>query len=180
MILSLDVNSEQTGFAFGGPDDSVPRGGVWQLPGGKDLPRACAVLHSSVAGLAGLIHPKVIVIEAPLNRSDRFHSARSNLVTMALYGAALAAGSRAGAVCKDANVQTWRAHFLGKGKGNLPGEEAKAMAMHLCNKVFGWTSATHDEAEAKGIWAWAMATHYPKWSPKSTPLFGRQERTLSP
>lgn len=175
MILSLDVNSEKTGFAFGGPNDSVPRGGVWELPGGKDLPRACAVLASSVLGLCGLIHPKVLAIEAPINRSDRYHSARANVVTMALYGAALGAGSRAGvAIFRDANVQVWRAHFLGKGNGNLPGEEAKELAMHMCNKVFGWTSATHDEAEAKGIWAWAMAAHYPNWQPKSTPLFGRK------
>ena len=173
MILALDINSLQCGYAFGAPADSVPRGGVWKLPGASDLPRACAVLHASVLGLCGLIHPKLVVIEAALNRVDRYHSARTNLVTIALYGAALAAASRAECACEDANVQTWRAHFLGKGNGNLPGKEAKALAMHLCNKVFGWTSATDDEAEAKGIWAWAMAKHYPQWSPKSTPLFGR-------
>lgn len=141
------------------------------------MPRCCAILHNSVSGLCAVIHPRIVVIEAPLVLKDRFHGGRPLIVLLALYGATLAAASRSGAVCEDAHVQTWRKFFIGH--GNMPGVEAKAAAMERC-RILGWNAESHDQAEACGIWAFAMATHYPKWSPKSTPLFGRQERTLSP
>lgn len=172
MILALDLSSKNVGYAFGGPSDSMPRSGAWQLPGGSDLPRCCAILHSSVSGLCGVIHPSLVVVEAPLVLKDRFHGGRPLVVLLALYGAALAAASRAGAPCEDAHVQTWRKHFIGH--GNLPGEHAKAAAMERC-RILGWNAESHDQAEACGIWAWSMANRYPQWSPKSTPLFGRKE-----
>lgn len=164
MLLSCDVNSNRTGYMFGGPSDGAPRGGVWKMPGGDDLPRACAALYNSISELSKLIHPKIVVIEAPLQMGHR--SARTALVLISLYGAACAAGNNAGARVIPANVATWRKHFVNQG---FP-DNAKDAVAERC-RILGWSVDNHDEADAAGIWSWGMATNFPKWSPKSTPLF---------
>lgn len=168
MLLALDINSNRTGYMFGGPKDGQPRGGVWRLSGGEDLPRACGGLYNAISALAGLIHPNIVAIEAPLQMSER--SAHTALVLISLFGAASAAGNNARARVIPAHIGTWRKHFIGR--GNLPGAEAKAQTLARCH-LLGWKAENDDEGDACGVWSWGMATHYPQWAPKSTPLFGR-------
>lgn len=168
VILSVDINSVRSGYAFGGPKDGTPRAGCWSLPGGGDLPRACANLYSSITSLSGLIHPDIIVIEAPLLMGGHLDGARPAVVLISLYGAACAAAGNVDARVIDAKIQTWRKFFIGH--GNLPGAVAKERALDRCQQL-RWPALNHDQAEACGIWAWAMATNFPKWAPRSTPLF---------
>lgn len=164
MLLSLDINSARTGYAFGGPSDGAPRVGVWHLPGGEDLPRAAAGLYNAICELSKLLHPKIVIIEAPLQMGNR--SARTALVLIALYGAACAAGNNAGARVIPAHVATWRKHFVDKG---YP-QDAKDAVAERC-RVLGWSVDNHDEADAAGLWSWGMATNYRQWAPRSTPMF---------
>ena len=170
MLLALDINSVRCGWAFGGPDDSFPRSDCWLLPGGADLTRSCMSLYNSISELSKLIHTTICVIEAPLNIGDR--NPRSNLVLIALYGAANAAAGNAKARVIDAHVSTWRKTFLGM--GYPPKGTAKQMALDRC-KLLRWPAENHDQAEACGIWCWGMSISYPHWAPKGTPLFAQGE-----
>lgn len=165
-LLALDINSSRTGYMFGGPQDGSPRGGVWHMPSGSDLPRSCGAIANSISALSGLIHPSIVVIEAPLQMTER--SAHTALVLTSLYGAACGAAYNAGARVIPGHVQTWRKHFIQQ--GNLKSAEAKERTLERC-KLLGWKADNHDEGDACGLWSWGMATNYPKWSPKSTPLF---------
>ena len=169
MLLALDLNSTRSGWAFGGPSDSVPRSGVWQLPGGGDLQRCCGGLYNSISTLCKLVHPKFVIIEAPLQMGGR--SAHTALVLMMLYGAATAAGHNAGARVEPVAVSTWRKHFIGH--GNMKGDEAKDLAMQRC-KMFRWPVENHDQAEALGIWDYGVSKYCKRAGALSTPLFGRR------
>lgn len=170
MLLALDINSNRTGFAFGGPSDGAPRAGCWRVPGAEDLPRACGALSNSIKELAALIKPKFVVIEAPLQIQGGGSNARVALVLISLYGAAIGASHTAGAFTIDGHVGTWRKHFIGV--GNLKSDEAKRATIERC-RLLGWPAQNHDEADACGLWSWGMATNYRQWAPQSTPLFGR-------
>lgn len=169
MLIALDINSKRCGVAFGGVADGAPRVLTWALPGGLDIPtlsRGAASLYSSLSGLSKLVHPEHVFIEAPLQMTDR--SAHTELVLIALFGAACAAGANAGANVNTGHVGTWRRHFIGR--GNMPGKEAKAATIARCH-LFGWKVENHDEADAAGLWSFGMSITYPKWAPKATPLF---------
>lgn len=167
MLIALDINSARTGYAFGGPADGAPRVSSWQMAGGADLPRACGTLYNSISELSKLLHPKVIVVEAPLPAGSK-GSARAALVLTALYGAACAAGRNAGAMVVPIAVSTWRKHFCGEG---YPADPEAAVA-RVC-RIMRWEIANHDEGDACGVWSWGMAKHYRHWAPKSVPLLGK-------
>lgn len=169
MLIALDINSERTGYALGGPDDGAPRAAVWTMAGGSDLPRACGTLYNSIIELSKVFHPRFVVIEAPLPAGAR-GSAHAALVLISLYGAACAAGRNAGATVVPVAVSKWRKHFIGH--GNLKGDVAKRMTLDRC-RLMRWKAENHDEGDACGVWSWGMATRYRHWAPKSVPLLGR-------
>jgi Holliday junction resolvasome RuvABC endonuclease subunit len=135
----------------------------WTMPGAEDLPRACAAISQSLAELCKMVHPSIVAIEAPLTIINSTYGARPAFVLMSLYGAAAGAAHSAGARVVDGHIGTWRKAFLGK--GNLPGKEAKRLAMERCEKL-GWKVENHDEADAAGLWAWAMANNFRQWKPQ--------------
>ncbi len=164
-LLALDVSSKRTGYAFGTDAGTpAPRASCWAMPGDGDLHRARAALATSIASLCGLIHPAVVVIEAPLQIFGR--SAHTAFVLTALYGAASAAAHNSGAAVYDANVQTWRKHFTGQARPDNP----KQATIDRC-KLIGWEPKNDDEADAMGLWHWGMSTYFRHWRQVGTPLF---------
>lgn len=168
-IIALDINSKSTGVAFGDADSPAPRCTTW-LPGGcaddDALIRACAGLYNSITELSKIVHPSIIVIEAPLNIPDRDPNTGRALLSLAFVAAT--AAQNVGARPVLGHVATWRKHFIGR--GNLPGKEAKAAAIERC-RILKWQVKGHDEAEAAGLWCWGMSKYFRHWAPNGTPLF---------
>jgi Holliday junction resolvasome RuvABC endonuclease subunit len=171
IALGLDLSTVRTGYCFGGVDDSAPRGGVWKLPGSK--PEVLAVtlgrLADSIITLHKLVKFTHVAIEAPIMPSDGMTNASTITALMQLTGAARASVFRCGATEHLVAVNTVRKHFIGK--GNLPSAEAKAQTVRRC-ELLGWSVVDDNHADACATWAWCMASFFPKWAPKSTPLFG--------
>lgn len=171
MLLALDINSRRVGWAIGGPADPRPRLSAWSLYGCQtedDLARSCAALYRSISDLSKFIKPRFVYYEAPFNpqgaeRQSNAHTVRGLL---SLAAVAMAAGVNAGAITKPVHVATWRKHFCGQGRPENP----KRATMDRC-RLLGWDVKNDDEADAAGVWAFAMAMEYPQWAPNSTPLF---------
>lgn len=167
--IALDINGRRVGVTLGDVD-SHPRHLSWQLFGGEDEPaltRSCGVLYASVHSLTVRLQPKIVAIEAPLTFEGR--NPRTALILFQLTGAARAAAHNAGARVMLGAVSTVRKHFVGA--GNLKSVEAEAAIAERC-RILRWPIKNHDEGDSAALFSWAMATTFPKWSPKSTPLFG--------
>lgn len=171
MIVTLDLNSHRCGIAAGGPADKAPRVLSWNLFGKEDedtLARSLAALYSSISDLCKLLHPKFVYYEAPFNPQDARGKTNAQAIRsgLSLAAIAMAAGRNAGAITKPISTQTWRKTFCGHGRP----EDPKAATVARC-KMFGWSVANDDEADAAGMWMHAMLIHYPQWVPNSVPLF---------
>jgi len=166
--IALDINGNRVGVTFGDVD-TPPKHMSWSLFGGEDEPaltRSCGVLYSSTFELCQALRPKIAAIEAFLPVKRR--NPRTPIILLCLIGAARAAAQNAGVRVVFGHVSTVRVHFIGK--GNLPSDEAKAAVMERC-RILRWTPQNHDEGDSAALFSWAMATNFPKWSPRSTPLF---------
>jgi len=166
--IALDINGSRVGVTIGDVD-THPRHMSWHLYGGEDEPaltRSCGVLYASVSELCKVLRPKILAIEALLTMEGR--NPRTALILFQLTGAARAAGHNAGARVIFGHLSTVRKHFCGR--GNLNSAEAEAAIAERC-RLLGWTPANHDEGDSAALFSWAMATNFPRWSPKSTPLF---------
>lgn len=165
-LAAFDVASA-TGVAFGGQGSSCPSFITWKLPPLSDLDRAMVSLFDSVSQLLGLIKAKHVYIEAPLYITGRSQQTALDLISLAAV--ARCAAHRHGARVRLVHVQTVRKHFVGAGRPENP----KQAVMQRC-RLLGWTPADDNQGDAGALWAYGMAQVYPKWSPRSTPLFGRK------
>lgn len=170
MLLGLDLSTVRTGFSFGGVNDGAPRGGVWRMPGADELvfDRTLAGIYESVLALARTIKAERVCIEAPLLLNDSDHGAGVTMCLIQLTGAARAGAKAAGCIVKCVAVSTVRKHFIGI--GNLTSAKAKAAVQDRCTQL-RWPFEDDNQSDANAVWSWGMATYYPKWSPRSTPLF---------
>ena len=173
MILALDLSTVKTGFSFGGQNDGAPKGGVWRMPGaGADVfDRTLGGIYESVLMMARAIKAERVCIEAPLLLNDSEHGAAITMALVQLTGAARAGAHNAGCLVKCVAVSTVRKHFIGI--GNLPSKKAKQAVMDRCT-LFGWPYEDDNQADSNAVWSWGMSTYYPKWSPRSTPLFAKR------
>jgi Holliday junction resolvasome RuvABC endonuclease subunit len=167
---ALDINGFRTGVCVGDDSGGPPRFLSWALNGCADeekLTQSCGGLYGSVAALLAAQRCKFVAIEEPLNLPGR--NPRTTPILMQLTGAARAAGVNAGAIVILGKVTRIRVHFIGA--GNLKSKPAKQAVFDRC-KLLGWSPVNTDESDAGAIFSWAMATKFPRWSPRSTPLFG--------
>lgn len=172
-VIALDLNSKRCGVACGGERDGAPRCYSWPLFGmasEDDMARSWAVLYTSISDLCKVIHPRFVYYEAPFNPQDGKGHTNAQAIRsgLSLAAIAMAAGRNSGAVTKPGHTQSWRKTFVGQGRPADPKEATLARC-----RLLGWKVNNHDEADAAGLWAHAMSLHFPKWAPKSTPLFGR-------
>ena len=171
-VIALDLNTKSCGVAYGKFDWAAPKLTTWALPGSGDegaLTLAYGRLYASIVGIADLVCPAWVAIEAPFFFKD---DGKSNAHTLAvLHGltcVARAAGVNCGAKVNMVAVSTWRKHFTGHGRPKDP----KGATLHMC-KILGWSPQNDDEGDAAGLWAYEMALRYPKWGPGTAPLVGR-------
>lgn len=176
-LIALDVNSRRTGVAFGNPDSPSPKCLTWALPGCKDdrsADRSFAGLYNSVTELAAMVNPTIVAIEAPFNPQAReegeLQSSHHTVIPLfQLVACARAAAHNAGARVVLGHVQSWRKAFCGHGRPKDP----KGATMERC-RLLKWDVKNEDEADAAGLWYWAMGTNFPKWSPTPS-MFPRQQ-----
>lgn len=172
MIFGIDASTVATGFAHGGPLDTLPRGGVWKLPGcdeeGGKFDVTLKRVGQSLMEMAKLLKPRAIYIEAPLDLIDRRHSAASAAALMQMAGAL-----RMAIALVDARVELCAIHNVRKTFGvnpYLPSEQAKDAVMARCSDL-GWTYQDDNEADAKATWHYGMKREYPGWVPNQPLLF---------
>ena len=161
MLLALDINSKRVGYAFGDQETSHPRTGSWALAGCEnedDLQRSCGYLLESILALSKVIHPTVIVYEAPFAPQNGRGSANVVRALFSLSGVAMGAGATLQARLLSAHVATWRKAFTGHGFPKNP----KTATIEACH-ARGWEPQNHDAADAAGVWFWGMCACFPKW-----------------
>jgi hypothetical protein len=181
MLLALDIASNHTGFAYGGENDAAPVVGIWALDGGSDLPLTAGAMIRKVSRLCAEISATDVVIERPVlkfkyrdKKTGRLveRSQRTAFVLGGLVVAAAGAAHNAGVTrIRTTSVTTWRKQFTGRGRYTKR-EVAKESTRAMCERL-GWKVGTDDEADAAGLWCFAMSSLYPKWAPRGTPLFAR-------
>jgi Holliday junction resolvasome RuvABC endonuclease subunit len=172
MLIGIDGSTVATGFSFGGVENGVPKGGVWELPGAADhvFDLTLMKVMESLMSLARLIKATRVCIEAPILVNDSEHSADTTMKLIQLTGALRVGAKRAGCQVTLVSVRTVRKHFIGV--GNLRRKEAKAAVMRRCD-LLRWSYIDDNQADSAAVWSYGMSTFYPQWSPRSTPLFGR-------
>jgi len=167
-LLALDI-AGLCGWALGGPSDGGPRTGTWLLHGLDDygLDRSLATLHETVREFCRCHSVEIVAIEAPM--MPQFRSAHTAVALISLVAVARAAAQRHGARIRVVHVQSVRKHFVGSGRPDNP----KRAVMERC-RILGWPVADDNAADAAALWAYAMSVSYPKWSPRSTPMFAER------
>jgi hypothetical protein len=172
VIFGIDASTVATGYAHGGPQDAVPRGGVWKLPGCDELGGKFDVtlkrVGQSLMENAKLLKPRAIYIEAPLDLIDRRHSAATAAALMQMAGAL-----RMAIALVDARVELCAIHNVRKTFGVNPfllSEQAKKAVMARCDEL-GWSYQDDNEADAKATWHYGMKQEYPGWVPNQRQLF---------
>ncbi len=169
MLIALDASTVKTGFAFGGPDDGAPKGGVWRGLGADEMvfDRTLAGYSESLSLLIRATKAKRVLIEAPMMISDR--SAHTAMALIQLTGALRASAHRAGTIVSLVAVQTVRKHFVGNGRPEYP----KRAVQDRC-KQLGWGVEDDNAADAAALWSYGMSLYYPSWAPRATPLFAER------
>lgn len=170
MLLACDPSTTKFGLAWGGQNDGCPRSMVLKGPGADEtrFDKFLASVSETIKFLCETSKAERCVIEAPLVLADR--SAHTMLSLVQLTGAVRAAAAKAGCQNTLIAVSTVRRHFIQQ--GNLKSKDAKQAVMARC-RLLGWQFSDDNAADACAVWSWGMSTFYPKWSPRSTPLFGR-------
>jgi hypothetical protein len=176
VILAIDASTTATGYAHGGAQDALPRGGVWKLPGADELVlgRTITMLGQSIMETARCVKPTVIYVEAPFAKIDREHSEQTAIALMQLAGGMrLVAGLLA---CRIELVAVYNVRKYFIGEGFLSREQAKARVMDRCNDL-GWSYQDDNESDAKAVWAYGMSREVPGWRPNAPQLFdeGRKQ-----
>lgn len=168
MLIGLDPSSTRFGVAIGGISDGAPRTHVWRLPGAGDdvFGRTLKGARQSVYELCRITRATHVVIEAPIHIPER--SAHTMMALVQLAGSVREAAEAAECIVRLVAVSTVRKHFIGN--GGLPSAEAKRATKQRCEQL-RWLVEDDNAADAAATWAWGMATFFPAWSPKSTPLF---------
>lgn len=172
-VLALDL-ATVTGFAVDRPDGNGGplTGTVTCKHIGNDFGPAYVALERFMLDAITVHGVTHCAFEAPLvmasSRDGR--KVQTNVATvrklMGLAAVAELVGARAGLQVFEANVQSARRHFAGSG-------HAKKPEVYQRCRLLGWDVKSHDAADAAAVWSMAKSLLDPKWSPRSTPLYGR-------
>lgn len=171
MILATDPSTTRFGLAIGGPNDGKPRAWTIKLPGADDhvFDRCLGSVYETISTTCRSFCVEIVAIEAPLIQKMQGSNAHTLAALVEVSGVIRAAAQRAG--CKTLRIgsSTVRKMFVGRGFPDDP----KQAVMQRC-RLLGWDFSDDNAADAAATWAWAMSVTYPRWAPKSTPLFRTQ------
>lgn len=155
MILALDI-ATRTGWAAGdalGP----PVTGVIDLSKAEGIGGKMAAFVRRMDDLTTEYDFDLIVFEQPMQSFGRGSSKTLRLL-LSLCSAAEMVSHWNQIPVREVPMQTWRKHFIGSGrapKGEHP-KWCKRQAQIRCSAL-GWGDLSDDEAEACGIWDYAMS-----------------------
>ena len=156
MILALDV-ATVTGWAAGNRLSNQPSVGVINLKDGRGIGGKLGLLTRQLSEIVEQYEPEMVIFEQPWLGSGQRSSQTMRLALSLCAGVELVA-SWYDVKCLEVPIPTWRKHFIGAGR-KPKGESSnwcKVQAQHRC-KVLGWGDLTSDQAEACGIWDYAMS-----------------------
>lgn len=115
--------------------------------------------------------PDVVYIEAPM--SPGAPGVKTNPdTTLRLIGLwALFSGecNYRGIICREASVQTVRKGFIGSGRVDGGGQEAKRRVFAMC-QLLGWNPTDKDSSDAGALWHYAVTRFAPDLAPPITPM----------
>jgi len=173
-VLALDI-ATTSGAAFDGPGDKPVFATLKTSIDGEVFGPAYSKFRAWVLDLLAVNSPDLLVIEAPWVPSGSRAPSHptSTVIPRVLLGlAAIAeqvAEERRVEVVELA-VNTVRKHFIGHGRARNP----KTLVKRRCGQL-GWIVRDDHQADAAALWCYAKSIRDPKWAPRGTPLFGRQE-----
>lgn len=165
IVLALDL-AKQTGWCAGAPG-TTPRYGSFSLAGESN--ERFGVLYNRLCYLIRDTSATMMMFEAPITSGSKTNTSGSTLRYLYGYVAvAEAAAQNSGIPVRECAIATWRKHFLGNGGMNR--KDAKRAAITRCRQM-GYSVETDDEADAIGIWDYAVSLKSPEHACSSTDLF---------
>lgn len=156
MFLGLDP-ATKCGWAAWSPGLEKPAIGSFALPSIEDDLGAVGFrVHVELNGLLAMLGFERVFYEAPIGPQKQ---SNTNLFTIQK---ALAISSHIESFCYAKKIRcrqvpmgSWRRYFVGKGAGEKSAT-FKAWASDRCREL-GWTTRTHDEADACGVLAYGIS-----------------------
>jgi hypothetical protein len=113
--------------------------------------------------------PDIVAIETPIRPTWGASNHDAMTLSNRLYGIFAGCAAAAGAEVLEVEVRTWRKHFC---RGNPPKGEGKAHTAYMC-RLLGWIPADDNQADAAGIWSYAVGRSAPLHLARHMPLFTR-------
>lgn len=147
-ILSLDI-ATNTGFCVGAPNDEKPEIGHVKLPStGDDIGKFAVAFEEWLDEQLRWTSPDLVVFEAPIL------PAKTQLITVRKLNGLIFEVERQcrhlRIRCREGRASSVRKFFCGNGRADK--EDVVTMA-----RRYGWKIATHDEADAAALWAYAVS-----------------------
>lgn len=115
--------------------------------------------------------PDVVFIEAPMTPGAPGikTNPETTLRLIGLWGALSGECAYRGIMCRCVSVQTVRKGFIGAGRVEGGGQEAKRRAFDMC-RLLGWSPTDRDSSDAGALWWHGVTKVRPKLSPPITPM----------
>lgn len=151
-LVSLDLSSS-TGWAAGRPD-GCPRFGTQRFPTGSDLGRTLDEFDLWLTAFLQVEAPAALAFEAPILTSGKTSLATARML-YSLAGLTELLCRRAQVRCFEVNLMTARKFFVGSG-------HAKKEDVIAAARRHGWSVKDDNQADALGVWAFAVHTLSPK------------------
>jgi hypothetical protein len=163
-VFGIDLSSRNAGFAYGIPG-SAPRFWSADFMRDGDLHDFYANLTAYTATFVRDNPVKLVCIEEPVSPTAAAGHTNHNTTMMTIPGFAIVIGI---VKCKKipyqpVRVETWRKHFIGKGRlTHIENraerrKEGKRLTVARCRQL-GWKVDNDDEADACGLWDYGGST----------------------
>ena len=177
-LLALDL-ATNLGWACGDTKDGEPKSGAFRLPStGEDYGTFAMAYHAWLIEMLKAHRPAHIVFEAQIPALGA-----TNMTTQQKLGGLCwhteFVASMKGLKVNRVAIGTWKSFFCGTSKFSKPKTKAAAAqypVVKACRQR-GWHHVIDDnEADALGIWCYAMGVLDPEHATRFEPLF-RQSNT---
>lgn len=172
-LLSLDL-ATRLGWACGDAFEGEPASGSFLLPStGDDVGAFLKAYHLWLIARMAEFQPDIVVMEAPLPATGK--TTQTTLLKLwGLCSHTEFVASFKGVTCRQVNVSEWRSAFVGKGHGRI--SKPKTVAQRSTYPVIqacrqrGWNIVDDNEADALGLWVYAIRFVCPGREARFDPL----------
>jgi hypothetical protein len=172
-VLAFDIAPRATGACFGGPDGRPSFQTLRQSLDGDEFGPIGTKLRRWVVDLITVVKPDHIAFESPYvasgsRRPGRFTDARIARMQIGLAFLVEQIADEFGVDASEQEVSTVRLYFVGEGRPADP----KGTVMRRC-RMLGWDVKDDHQGDACALWAYSQSYLDPKFSLRTTPLYGR-------